>query len=105
MIVDIDFTDCNGLDMIEKDIVIENDLCGNKGNGKTPLFTGSSTNKSTAVECIGKRCAKFYIIVISTVIESAVFIKIYRDSNLICSSSYLFLPVIFFFSSLPAPSL
>ncbi|OZC10344.1 zinc finger, C2H2 type [Onchocerca flexuosa] len=48
----IDKKDCKGLDMIEKDIVIENDLCGNKGNGKTPLFTGCSTNKSTAVECI-----------------------------------------------------
>ncbi|VDK71190.1 unnamed protein product [Litomosoides sigmodontis] len=49
---DIDKRDSNGLDAMEKGILIENELCGNKGNGKTPIFAGDSTNKSTVVECI-----------------------------------------------------
>uniref|UniRef100_A0A0R3RXS7 C2H2-type domain-containing protein n=1 Tax=Elaeophora elaphi TaxID=1147741 RepID=A0A0R3RXS7_9BILA len=46
------FADSNGLDAMEKDILIENEPCGNKGNGKTPIFTEDSTSKSTVVECI-----------------------------------------------------
>lgn len=58
------FADSNGLDAMEKDILIENELCGNKGNGKTPIFAADSTNKSTVVECIG-HCCNFCNIVLS----------------------------------------
>ncbi|VIO87105.1 Uncharacterized protein BM_BM5093 [Brugia malayi] len=47
----VDEKDSNGLDTMENDIVIENEPCGNKGNGKTAVFIESS-NKSTPVECI-----------------------------------------------------
>uniref|UniRef100_A0A1I8ECF5 C2H2-type domain-containing protein n=1 Tax=Wuchereria bancrofti TaxID=6293 RepID=A0A1I8ECF5_WUCBA len=47
----VDEKDSNGLDTMENDIVIENEPCGNKGSGKTPIFMENS-NKSTAVECI-----------------------------------------------------
>ncbi|CAG9535399.1 unnamed protein product [Cercopithifilaria johnstoni] len=48
----VDKKDADELDTMEKDILIENEPCGNKGNGKTSIFTEDGTNKSTAVECI-----------------------------------------------------
>lgn len=52
----------NGLDPMEEDILTENEPRSNKGDGKTAIFTEDSTSKSTAVECIGKRCYNFSIL-------------------------------------------
>ncbi|KAL3982501.1 hypothetical protein ACH3XW_47415 [Acanthocheilonema viteae] len=49
---DIDKKDSSGLDTMEKDILIEDESCDNNGNGKMPIFTEDSTNKSMVVECI-----------------------------------------------------